>query len=72
MSVKAAIFLELLTVKPLELLITDQIWVVDSDWLVEIKIKVTYCARHFSRCALAPPTSGLARNRTSLIDYMYL
>ena len=60
MSTNAAIFRELLTVKLPELLITDQIWVVESDWLVEIQLKVT-CARLFSCCTLAPPASGIAR-----------
>ena len=49
----------LLTMKLHELLITDQIWVVESDWLVGIQLKVT-CARPFSHRALAPPTSGVA------------
>ena len=60
---------ELLTVKPQELLIIDQIWVVESDWSVEIQLKVT-CARPFSRRALAPPTSGIARKGSSSIDYL--
>ena len=57
-------FCKLLTVKPHELLITDQIWVVESDWLVEIQLKVT-CARRFSHHALAQPTSGVVRKGTS-------
>ena len=36
MSANAAIFHEVLTVKPHELLITGQIWVVERDWSVEI------------------------------------
>ena len=51
-----------------ELLITDQLWVVESDWLVEIQLKLT-CARPFSRHALTPPTSGVARKGSSSIDY---
>ena len=53
-------FHELLIVKPHDLLIPDQIWVVESDWSLEIKLKLT-CARPFSYRALAPPSSGLAR-----------
>ena len=60
MSTNAAIFHELLMVKSHELLITDQIWVVEFNRLAEIQLKVT-CARPFSRCSLALPTSGLAR-----------
>ena len=60
MSANAAIFLKLLTVKPHELLITDQMWVVESDWLLEAQLKVT-CVRLFSCNALAPPSSSLAR-----------
>ena len=55
-------------VKPHELLITDRIWVVESDWSVEIHLKVT-CARPFSCHALTPPTFGIARKGSSLIDY---
>ena len=55
MSTNAATFRELLTVKPHELLITDQIWVVESDWLVEIQFKKVTCARPFSSHALACP-----------------
>ena len=66
-STNAAIFCERLTVKPHELLITDQIWVVESDWSVELQLKVT-CARPFSRRALAPPTSGVAKKGSSSID----
>ena len=50
-----------------ELLITDQIWVVESDWAIEIQLKVT-CARPFSRRTLTPPTSGVARKGSSSID----
>ena len=64
MSTNAAIFCELQMVKPHELLKADQIWVVESDWSVEIQLKVT-CARPFSRCNLAPPTSGIARKGSS-------
>ena len=67
MSTNAAIFRELLTVKLNELLITDQIWAVESDWSVEIQLKVT-CARPFSHRALALPTSGVARKGSSSID----
>ena len=67
MSTNAAIFCKLLMVKPHELLIPDQIWVVESEWLVEIQLKVT-CPRPFSHRALAPPTFGLAREGSSLID----
>ena len=67
MSANATIYCELPTVKPHELLITDQIWVVESDWSVEIQLKVT-CAGPFSRHALGPPTSGVARNGSSSID----
>ena len=66
MSTNAAIFYELLT-KLHEILITDQIWVVESDWLVEIQLKVT-CARPFSCCALALPTSSIARKGSSLME----
>ena len=44
MSINVTIFRELLTMKPHELVITNQIWVVESDWLVDIQLKVT-CAR---------------------------
>ena len=64
MSTNAAIFRKLLMVKPHELLIPE---VVESEWSVEIQLKVT-CARPFSRRALAPPTSGLARKGSSSID----
>ena len=67
MSTNAAIFRKLLTVKLHELLITDQIWVVESDWSVEIQLKVT-CARPFSHCTLTPPTSGVVRKGSSSID----
>ena len=67
MSTNAAIFRKLLTVKLHELLITDQIWVVESDWSVEIQLKVT-CARPFSRRTLTLPTSGVVRKGSSSID----
>ena len=60
MFANATILRKQLTVKPHELLITDQIWIVEFDWLVEIQLKVT-CARPFSCRALTPPTSGIAR-----------
>ena len=63
----AAIFRKLQMVKLHELLIPDQIWLVEFEWSVEIQLKVT-CARSFSCRALALPTSGLARKRSSLID----
>ena len=49
----AAIFHELLMVKPHEILMTDQFWVVESDWSVEIQLKMT-CAGPLSCHALAP------------------
>ena len=67
MSTNAAIFCELLTVKPHELLKADQIWVVESDWSVEIQLKVT-CARPFSHRTFAPPTSGIWRKWSGLMD----
>lgn len=45
-----------------DLLITDQIYVVESDWSVEIQLKVT-CARLFSCWALTLSSFGLARKR---------
>ena len=53
-----------------ELLITDQIWVVESDWLIKIQLKVT-CVRPFSHHALALPNSGVAKKGSSLIDYPF-
>ena len=60
-------FRELLAVKSHELLITDQLWVVES---VKIQLKVT-CARPFSRRALASPISSIARKGSSLINYFF-
>ena len=64
----AAISREMLTVKPYELLLNDKIWVVESGWSVEIQFKVI-CARPFSCCALAWPTSSLVRKGSGSIDY---
>ena len=59
--------LQTANVKPHKLLITDWIWVVESDWSVEIHLKVT-CAGPFSCHALTPPTSGIARKGSRSID----